>query len=128
MAGAIRASGNEPSPETIDLQEASIPLSHYLWVIQRRAWRIAAFVVASFVLTYVISSRFQPVYESTAAVNIDRAAPLGVVGTEAERGSAMAQDVDPYIATQMKIIQSDAVLRSVAERFGLLAREGQLQA
>jgi polysaccharide biosynthesis transport protein len=127
VAGAIRPSGNEPVQNVIDLEETSIPLSHYLWIVRRHSWKIGAFVLASLVLTYIISSRFEPIYEATAAVNIDRTAPLGVVGTEAERGSTVAQDVDPYIATQMKIIQSDAVLRPIAERYGLLSREGQFK-
>lgn len=127
VAGAIRPSGVEPGQNIIDLEEASIPLSHYLWIVRRHSWKIGAFVLASLVLTYIISSRFEPIYESTAAVNIDRAAPSGVVGTDSERGASLAQDVDPYIATQMKIIQSDAVLRSVAARYDLLAREGQFK-
>jgi capsular exopolysaccharide synthesis family protein len=127
VAGGARPLSSGGEQDIIDLQEESIPLSHYLWVIRRHSWKVAAFVVVSLILTYIISSRFQPIYESTAAVNIDRAAPIGVVGSESERGSAVAQDVDPYIATQMKIIQSDAVLRSVAARYDLLAREGQFK-
>jgi capsular exopolysaccharide synthesis family protein len=127
VAGGVRPLNSGGEQDIIDLQEESIPLSHYLWVIRRHSWKVAAFVVVSMVLTYIISSQFQPIYESTAAVNIDRAAPIGVVGSESERGSAAAQDVDPYIATQMKIIQSDAVLRPVAARYGLLAREGQFK-
>jgi capsular exopolysaccharide synthesis family protein len=89
-------------------------------------WQLAGFVAACLLATFLISSRLQPIYEATVTINIDRKAPTGVVGDEAQRETSAAQDADQYLATQMKIIQSDAVLRPVADRFKLLRREHQL--
>ena len=36
-------------------------------------------------------------------------------------------DGDQFMATQMELLQSDAVLRPVAQRFHLLERESQLE-
>jgi capsular exopolysaccharide synthesis family protein len=66
------------------------------------------------------------VYESVASVNIDRQAPSGLVGDQAQRSSTSTADADQYIATQIRIVNSDAVLRPVAQRFNLLQREKQL--
>jgi capsular exopolysaccharide synthesis family protein len=110
-----------------DQIEASLPISHYVWIIKRQSWKIAAFVAACLVITLVISKRLEPVYEATSSINIDRQAPTQLVGDDSQRSAPSAQDADEYIATQIKIIQSDAVLRPVAMKFQLLRRERQLK-
>ena len=111
----------EFAPET-----PSVPLSHYLWILRRHQWRIAAFVATCVLVTAVVSARLQPIYESTATVDIDRQAPSQVVGDESTREAAL-NDADQFLATQIKLIQSDGVVRPVAERFHLLAQEGQIK-
>jgi polysaccharide biosynthesis transport protein len=108
----------------IDQEEANIPISHYLWVIRQNIPKILIFMLTSLMVTYLISKRLQPIYEATATINIDRQAPTGVIGDQS-RVSAEG-DSDEFIATQMKIMQADSVLRPVAEKYGLLEREGQL--
>jgi succinoglycan biosynthesis transport protein ExoP len=102
----------EPEPE-----EPTVPLSHYLWILRRHKWKIMAFIVVAVVSTVVISSRLTPIYESTATIDIDRQAPPGVVGQDAMRMAP--NDADQFLATQVKLVQSDSVLRPVAERFKL---------
>src|SRR5262252_5726376 len=98
---------------------ATIPLSHYLWVLRLHRWKILGFVAASVLATVIISSRLVPIYEATATIDIDRQTPPGVIGEEA-RGAA-ANDADQYLATQVKLIQSDSVLRPVAQKYKLFA-------
>lgn len=106
-------------PET---EEPSLPLSHYLWILRRQRWKILAFVVACVVGTLIISARLTPVYESTATVDVDRQTPTGIIGEEAMRSTV--NDADQFLATQVKLIQSDSVLRPVVEKYGLREREG----
>jgi capsular exopolysaccharide synthesis family protein len=94
--------------------------------VRRQVWKILLFVIASVIVTFLVSSRLEPIYQSTATINIDRQAPSGVVGTDSERANSSSQDADQYIATQMRLIQSDSVLRPVANQFSLLDRERQL--
>ena len=101
-------------PET---SSASAPLSHYLWILRRHWWQISLFVALSVAATFVVSSRLVPIYESTATVDIDRQMPSAIIGQEATR--TMANDSDQFIATQAKLIQSDSVLRPVAEQYQL---------
>ena len=102
----------EPEPE-----DQTIPLSHYLWILRRNKWRIIAFVLVCVVSTVVVSSRLTPIYESIATVDIDRQMPAGVIGEDAAR--VAPNDADQFLATQVRIIQSDSVLRPVAERYML---------
>jgi capsular exopolysaccharide synthesis family protein len=103
----------------------AVPLSHYLWVLRRHLWKIVGFVATCVLATAVVSARLQPIYESTATVDVDRQAPQEVVGQDSARSSA-PNDADQFLATQVKLIQSDSVLRPVAEQFHLLDSEGQL--
>jgi capsular exopolysaccharide synthesis family protein len=98
-------------------EEAAVPLSHYLWILKRHRWRIMAFALVSVVSTVVVSSRLTPIYESTATIDVDRQAPAGIIGQDAAR--LAPNDADQFLATQVKIIQSDSVLRPVAEHFKL---------
>ena len=66
-------------------EEARIPLSQYLWILKRYRFRIAGFILAAVIATWIISARLTPIFESTATVDIDRQTPSGVVGDDAAR-------------------------------------------
>ena len=106
-------------------EEASIPLSHYLWILKRHRWKILSFVVACVLATLVVSSRLTPIYESTATVDIDRQTPTGVIGQESMRSTT--NDADQFLATQVRLIQSDSVLRPVVDKYRLRDAEGELE-
>ena len=110
--------GADPEPE-----QSSVPLSHYVYLFRRHRWKILGWVMACTLATWMVSSRIQPIYESTATVDIDRQTPQGVIGQESVRNAV--NDSDQFLATQIRLIQSDSVLRPVAERFHLLEHEGQ---
>jgi capsular exopolysaccharide synthesis family protein len=110
--------GVAPAAEPV---EASVPLSHYLWILRRHRWRILAFVFTVVVATAVVSSRLTPIYEATATVDIDRQTPPGVLGQDSLRSPM--NDADQFLATQIKLIQSDSVLRPVAHKYNLLTLE-----
>ena len=101
--------------------ENTVPLSHYLWIVKRHRWMILCFVFTCVVATLVVSSRITPIYESTATVDIDRAAPSGVMGQEAN--FSYLTDSDQFMATQVRLIQSDSVLRPVDQTFHLVEHE-----
>ncbi len=106
-----------------ETEEAKIPLSQYFWILKRHRWRIGGFVAAVMLGTLVVSARLTPIYESTATVDIDRQSPSGVVGEDAARSAL--NDSDQFMATQIKLVESDSVLRPVDQRFELRKLEGQ---
>jgi succinoglycan biosynthesis transport protein ExoP len=107
-------------------EEAAIPLAHYLWILKRHRWKIVSFVATCVLAVLVISSRLTPVYESTATVDVDRQTPTGVIGQESVRSTT--NDADQFLATQIKLIQSDSVLRPVVDKFRLRDIKGELEA
>src|SRR5208283_2525641 len=104
-----------------EIEERSVPLSHYLWILRRRKWRILSFILFSVISTLLVSSRLTPIYESTASLDVDRQAPAAVVGQDAARMAP--NDADQFLATQVKIIQSDSVLRPVVLRYKIPVAE-----
>ena len=114
-----------PAPNDFEPSERALPLSHYLWILRRHLWKIVGFVAFCVVVTYLISSRLTPIYESTAVVDVDRQAPSAIVGQDSNR-SVAGNDADQFLATQVRLIQSDAVLRPVAQKFNLLQEEKQI--
>ena len=69
--------------------------------------KIIVFVVTCVAATFVISSRLTPIYESSSVIDIDRRMPTGILGQEAMQSAT--NDADQFLATQVKLIQADAV-------------------
>ncbi len=114
-----------PAGGELELAQPTISATHYFWVIFRQKWKILAFVGLCILGTYIYSSRLTPIYEATSTIDVDRQLPSGVIGQEASQ-ILSAEDSDEFLSTQVELIQSDAVLRPVAQRFNLLAREAEL--
>ena len=104
-------------PEENNPEEEATPLSHYLWVLHRYRWKILAFTVFCVIATVIISKRLTPLYTATATVDIDRRLPSGVLGEKSNNSMASSDDVEQFLVTQEKLIQSDAVLRPVVQQF-----------
>ena len=102
-------------------EQAAVPLAHYLWILRRHRWKIMIFVFACVTATLIVSARLTPIYESTVTVDIDRQMPSAIIGQDA--GRAPLNDAEQFLATQVKLIQSDSVLRPVAQQYHLLDLE-----
>ncbi len=113
-------------PSEFEPAHVTVSPAHYLLVVWRQKGKIAAFIATCVLAAYLVSSRLTPIYEATAKIDVDRRIPNGVIGQEAAQGPT-GDDGDAFMATQMELIQSDAVLRPVAERFKLLEKESQLE-
>ena len=101
--------------------ETVVPLAHYLWLFRRNALRIALWVIGVTLTALAVSMQMTPVYEATVTIDVDRQTPTGVIGQESNR--ALSNDSDQFLATQVKMLQSDSVLRPVVERFHLPLRK-----
>src|ERR1019366_9786338 len=117
-----RAGAGWYGPDT-EPEPPAVSLSHYFWIVKRHRWKIAGFVLTSLICTYIVSKRLTPIYESTTTVDVDRRMPTGVVGQEAN--TVGANDSDQFLATQIRLIKSDAVLRPVVQQYHLRDLEKQ---
>lgn len=118
------------APATVILSETdadhvSLPLSHYLWILRRHMWAIVAFVLVVCFATAVVSLRLTPIYESTATLYVDRQEARGIVGQESQSQTYTNLDAESFLASQIRLLQSDSVVRPIAQRYGLLEKEKQ---
>src|ERR1017187_1763845 len=100
-----------------ETEPESVPLAHHFRTILRHKWKIAGMVAVCTVSAFVVCKRLTPIYESTATVDVDLRMPAGIIGQDATQSSAA--DAEQFLTTQINTIQSDSVLRPVAEDFGL---------
>jgi capsular exopolysaccharide synthesis family protein len=111
-----------PMPASLwEPEEPAVPLSHYLWILKRHRWKILGTVATCVAAAIIVSARLTPIYQSTATIDIDRRIPSGILGQEAVQ--SLFNDSDQFMATQVKLIQSDSVLRPVARKYNLRERE-----
>jgi polysaccharide biosynthesis transport protein len=120
----IRVPAPAPGAD-MEPENGGLNLGQYLWIIKRHRWKILPFVLGAVLTTLLISKRITPIYESTAMVDIDRQTPTGVIGQESVRTTI--NDSDQFIATQIKLIQSDSVLRPVVQKLKLRELEKDLE-
>src|SRR5690242_8196890 len=106
----------EPEPETPEIR-----LSQYFWILKRHKWKLLGFILFCVASTLIVSSRLTPIYEATASIDIDRQAPAAIIGQDSSRMPTF--DADQFLATQIKTIQSDSVLRPVVQQFHLATSE-----
>ena len=118
-----------PSPLTpppgwdLDIEDSTTPLSHYLWTLRRQRWKILSFVAAAVAATLIICARLTPIYESTVTIDVDRKMPTSILGADAVQSAT--NDADQFLSTQIKLIQSDSVLRPIAEKHKLRELEDE---
>jgi succinoglycan biosynthesis transport protein ExoP len=98
-------------------ERESLPLPQYFASLRRHWLKIAVFCAFCLLVSYVVSKRVTPVYESTASLEIDRQNPSNLIGHD--NTASFLNDSEQYLDTQIKIIQQDSVLRPVAEQFSL---------
>jgi len=111
---AVAGPAGEFEPE-----ERALPLSHYIWVLKWHRWKIFAFIAATVILTWAVTSRLTPLYEATTTIDVDRQMPRGGMGDSTPSPIVSPMDADQFLATQEKLIKSDSVLRPVVDKFRL---------
>ena len=112
-----------PAPIIHDAPEQLLSFGHYFWLLRRHWWKVAAAVVVCTGMAAYVSFRLTPIYESTARVAIDLKMPSTVIGVPADDGTS-GVDADQLFNTELQIVQSDAVLRPVANEFHLTNTKG----
>jgi succinoglycan biosynthesis transport protein ExoP len=95
-----------------------LSLDHYVWLLKRHWWRIAAAVLVCTAFSAIYCFSVTPVYESTASIAIDHQMPSTAIGQDSPPTDT--GNLDDLLNTEVRIIQSDPVLRPVAQQYRLL--------
>jgi succinoglycan biosynthesis transport protein ExoP len=102
----------------LDLMPREPHLLDYLMVLRKHQWLITFFLLAVVTIVTIATFRMQPIYEATARVEVDRDTPNGFRFNEADSGEDYG-DLEDYIITQSKILQSETLAMQKVKSKGL---------
>lgn len=108
-------------------ETASASVSEFWAVVGRQKGKIFSFMVLSALAVGIFATRLQPLYEATAQLSIERPGSSAIIGQDGSGSNGPINDMDQLVTTHVENLQSDAVVRPVAQKFHLLEREGQLE-
>ena len=101
----------------MDLMPREPHLLDYLIVVRKHQWLILFFLLAIVSIVTIATFRMQPVYEATARVEIDReSTPIRFSDSNSDE---MYMDLEDYIMTQSKILQSETMAMLTVKSMGL---------
>ena len=102
----------------LDLMPREPHLLDYLLVLRKHQWLITFFLLAVVSIVTIATFRMQPIYEATARVEVDRDTPNAFRFNESEQGDDFG-DLEDYIITQSKILQSETLAMQTVKSMGL---------
>lgn len=105
--------------QAFDIGPREPHLLDYVLILRKHQWLILSFLLAVVTIVSIATFRMQPVYVSTARLEIDRENPniLPFQGTDPY---SAYEDVENYIETQSKILQSETLALQTIRSVGLV--------
>src|SRR5665213_4439130 len=101
----------------LDLMPREPHLLDYLLVLRKHQWLITFFLLAVVSIVTIATFRMQPIYSATARVEVDRDTPSAFRFNEGEQGDF--GDLEDYIVTQSKILESETLAMQTIKSMGL---------
>ena len=94
-------------------------LLDYLLVLRKHKWLILTFLVTVVTLVSIATFKMKPVFEATARIEIDRDSS-SVLPFQAINSDAAFDDLQNYIETQSKVLQSDTLAMETIKKLDLI--------
>ena len=112
MASAPSLLSWEQSPREPHLRD-------YLLVVRKHQWLILTFLLSVVTLVSIATFKMKPVYEATARIEIDHDTPTVLPFQNVNADSAY-EDLQSYIETQSKVLQSDTLALDTIRKTNLM--------
>src|ERR1035441_1562008 len=112
MASAPSLLSWEQSPRDPHLRD-------YLLVLRKHQWLILTFLLSVVTLVSIATFKMKPVYEATARIEIDHDTPTVLPFQNVNADSAY-EDLQSYIETQSKVLQSDTLALDTIRKTNLM--------
>jgi succinoglycan biosynthesis transport protein ExoP len=116
--GAADSLQNRSPFLALDLMPREPHLLDYLILLRKHQWLILFFVLAIVSIVTIATFRMQPVYQATARVEIDRENTNAIHFADSD-SYEMYEDLEDYITTQSKILQSETLAMLTVKSMGL---------
>src|ERR1700694_4315767 len=102
----------------LDLMPREPHLLDYLIILRKHQWLILFFLLMIVSIVSIATFRMQPVYQATARVEIDRENANAIRFSDSDSYDMYA-DLEDYITTQSKILQSETLAMLTVKSMGL---------
>jgi polysaccharide biosynthesis transport protein len=119
--GAVDLLGPGTRFGTFDLSPREPHLYDYLLILRKHQWLILSFLLAVVTIVSISTFRMQPVYSTTARIEIDRE-NSSVLPFQGAESYDFMMDMDNYIETQSKILTSETLALQTIRSTGLAGR------
>jgi len=116
--GAIELLGTSSRLTAFDLSPREPHLYDYLLILRKHQWLILSFLLAVVTIVSIATFRMQPVYSTTARVEIDRE-NSNVLPFQGADAYDYIMDSDNYIETEAKILTSETLALQTIRSTGL---------
>ena len=116
--GLLEIIPSQPRVLPWDLVPREPHLLDYLMILQKHQWLILFFLLTVVTIVTIASFRMQPIYEATARVEIDRE-HTNILPFQGLDSYDMYMDLENYIETQAKILQSETLALQTIKSVGL---------
>jgi capsular exopolysaccharide synthesis family protein len=111
-----------PTPHRLpafDLSPREPHLYDYLLILRKHQWLILSFLVAVVTIVSIATFRMQPVYSTTARIEIDRE-NTNLLPFQGADSYDFMTDMDNYIETQSRILTSETLALRTIRNSGLI--------
>ena len=116
--GAVSLLASQSRFVPFDLSPREPHLYDYLLVLRKHQWLILSFLLAVVTIVSIATFRMQPVYSTTARVEIDRE-NSNVLPFQGAESFDYIMDTDNYIETESKILTSETLALQTIRSTGL---------
>src|SRR5215467_12204441 len=106
---------------SIDLSPREPHLYDYLLILRKHQWLILSFLVAVVTIVSIATFRMQPVYTTSARIEIDRE-NANILPFQGGDPYEFIMDMDNYIETQSRILTSETLALQTIRNSGLIPR------
>lgn len=119
--GSVELLGSGTRFGAFDLSPREPHLYDYLLILRKHQWLILSFLLAVVTIVSIATFRMQPVYSTSARVEIDRE-NSSVLPFQGADSYDFMLDMDNYIETQSKILTSETLALQTIRSTGLAGR------
>ncbi|HWT88226.1 MAG TPA: polysaccharide biosynthesis tyrosine autokinase [Candidatus Angelobacter sp.] len=116
--GAVELISSQPRFVPFDLSPREPHLYDYLLILRKHQWLILSFLLAVVTIVSIATFRMQPVYSTTARIEIDRE-NSNVLPFQGAESFDYVMDSDNYIETESKILTSETLALQTIRSTGL---------
>jgi capsular exopolysaccharide synthesis family protein len=109
-----------PAPSLLSWEQSPREphLIDYLLILRKHQWLVLTFLVTVVTLVSIATVKMKPVYEATARIEVDRETTNVLPFQNVDSDSAF-EDLENYIETESKILQSDSLAMKTIQKAGL---------